>query len=316
MTPTVSPSPSPDTSRPRTPNQAGRLSARAEHARCGTRHDLLGRYADSVGRAREVVALPGALGSLLVIDRDASTLGDCRLVAHLASDEPAENAALLCSSYLEDSRGRWSRRVTPEDLETVPFAEEQLLDVPAGASPSEVELIDSHGRGHRLEILAGERCSRQVRWCRHLPDSERAGLEMVSVRDVIAYMESYEPVRSLTVEAIASYRGNRRVSVTRLELELERVDSSPLVLNRGLRETALAVLERQGLSMSEIAMRCGRVKHDSRGCASGETNWLARRLGILPSASESAPTPWVHSDVLALIAREGLRVSPREVELG
>jgi hypothetical protein len=316
MTLTISLSSSSIASRAGTPNHVGLRSAQGKREGCATGHDLLGRYADSVGRAREVVALPGALGSLLVIDRDASTLGDCRLLAHLASDEPAENAALVCSRYLQDSRGRWSRLLTPEDLETAPFAEEPFLHARAQTPPSEVELIDRHGRGHRLEILAGERCSRQVRWCRHLPDSERAGLEMVSVREVIACMESYEPVRSLTVEAIVSYRGNRRVSVTRLESELERVDSSPLVLNRGLRETALAVLERQGLSMSEIAMRCGRVKHDSRGCASGETNWLARRLGILPSASESAPTPWVHSDVLALIAREGLRVSPREVELG
>jgi hypothetical protein len=88
------------------------------------------------------------------------------------------------------------------------------------------------------------------------------------------------------------------------------------VLNRGLREAALAIVERQALSMSQIAMRCGRVKRDSRGRISGETSWLARRLGIIPSFGESAPTPWVHSDVLGLIAREGLRVSPREVELG
>jgi len=27
------------------------------------------------------------------------------------------------------------------------------------------------------------------------------------------------------------------------------------------------------------------------------------------------PTPWVHSDVLALIARRGLGLSPREVEV-
>jgi hypothetical protein len=283
---------------------------------CATEHDLLGRYADIEGHSREVVALPGALGSVLVVDRDASTLGDRRLVAHLASDEPAENAALVCSRYLQYSRGRWSRLLTPEDLETAPFAEEPFLHARAQTPPSEVELIDRHGRGHRVEILAGERCCRQVCWCRHPPDAERAGLQVVSVRDVIASMESYEPVRSLTVEAIASYRGNRQVSVTRLELELERVDSSPLVLNRGLRETALRVIERQGLSMSEIAMRCGRIKRDSRGCASGETSWLARRLGILPAAGESAPTPWVHSDVLALIARKGLGISPREVELG
>jgi hypothetical protein len=276
----------------------------------------LGRYADRKGDVREVVALPGASGSVLVVDRDSSTLGDVRLVAHLAGDEPPENARLVCDSYLEDSRNRWSRPVTPEDLETAPFAQEQMFNDRADVGPGEVELIDRHGRGHRLEILAGERYGRQVRWCQRSPDAERTGGQVVSVRDVIACQESYEPVRSLTVEVIAAYRGERQVSVARLESELERVDCSPLVLNRLLRETALATIEHQGLSVSEIAKRCGRVKRDSQGRVSGETSWLARRLGILPSAGESAPTPWVHTDVLALIAREGLRVSPREVELG
>jgi len=312
----ISPSPSPMKGRSSSPKQAGRRSHRAERDRREAGHDLLGRYADAEGRAREVVALPGAMGSVLVVDRDAATLGDRRLVAHLASDEPAENAAIVCGSYLQDSEGRWSRCVTAEDLETAPFAEEQLLPARAQAGPGEVELTDRHGRGHRLEILAGERCSLQVRWCRHSPDAERAGLEVVSVRDVIACMEKYEPVRSLTVEAIACYRDNRQVSVLALESELERIDSSPLVLNRGLREATLAALERKNLSMSEIAMRCGRVKYDSRGRASGETSWLARRLGIMPNSGESTPAPWIHSDVLALIARRGLKVSPREVELG
>jgi hypothetical protein len=67
--------------------------------------------------------------------------------------------------------------------------------------------------------------------------------------------------------------------------------------------------------MSEIAMRCGRVKRDSAGNESGETSWLARRLGILPEGGRDTPTPWVHSDVLALIARLGLGISPREVEV-
>jgi hypothetical protein len=67
--------------------------------------------------------------------------------------------------------------------------------------------------------------------------------------------------------------------------------------------------------MSTIAIRCGRVKRDRRGNESGETSWLARRLGLLPEAGQVMPTPWIHSDVLALIARRGLGVSPREVEL-
>jgi len=322
MAPTISPSRSSLESRSSSPKQARRRSAQTEHAsrakhrRKGRRHDLLGRYADRQGDAREVVSLPGALGSVLVVDRDASTLGDVRLLAHLAGDEPPENARLVCDSYLKDGRGRWSRPVTTEDLQTVPFAEEQCPKARAEARPSEVELTDRHGRGHSLQVIPGERCGLQVRWCRSSPDSRRDRIHAVSVRDVIACMESYEPVRGLTIEAIACYRDDREVSVTMLGQELERVDASPLVLNRGLRERALAEIERQGVSVSEIAMRCGRVKRDRRGRSSGETTWLARRLGIVSSAGESAPTPWVHTDVLALIAREGLRISPREVELG
>ena len=168
---------------------------------------------------REVVALPGALGSVLVVDRDSSTLGDLRLLAHLASDEPPENARLVCDSYLEDRWGRWSRRVTPEDLETVPFEEQLLLEDRAGEQPSEVELTDGHGRGYRLQVLPGERCSLWVRWCRSGSDPQCDQLQAVSVRDVIAGIESYEPVRSLTLEAIACYRGDGLVSVARLALE-------------------------------------------------------------------------------------------------
>jgi hypothetical protein len=100
-----------------------------------------------------------------------------------------------------------------------------------------------------------------------------------------------------------------------LRAELVRVQNSPIVLNRGLREAVLAKVEREQLSMSEIAIRCGRVKHDRRGTESGETSWLARRLGLLPEAGHGAPTPWIHSDVLALIARDGLGISPREAEV-
>ncbi len=65
------------------------------------------------------------------------------------------------------------------------------------------------------------------------------------------------------------------------------MDVSKIVLNRGLRQAVLAAAAAQGLSMSEIAVRCGRVKHDSKGKESGETSWLARRLGIAPEGGES-----------------------------
>jgi hypothetical protein len=322
MPPSSSSSPTSTPSRSLSPKQIDRRSpqakrvSRAKHPRRGHGYDLLGRYGGTEGRAREVVALPGAAGSVLVVDRDSSTLGDPRLVAHLAGDEPPENAAIVGGLYLQDSGGRWSRPVTPEDLERAPFVVEHSVYDRAEPDSNEVELSDRNGYGHRLEILTGQRCRLWVRWCRHSPAPARVGLEVVSVRDVIGYMESYEPARRLTVEMIAAYRGNREVSVLALGLELERVDQSSFVLNRGLRERALEVVERQGLSMSQIAMRCGHVKYDPRGRMSGETTWLARRLGIVPCSGESVPTPWVRSDVLGLIAREGLRISPREVELG
>ncbi|MDE3069275.1 MAG: hypothetical protein KGJ43_00925, partial [Acidobacteriota bacterium] len=71
-----------------------------------------------------------------------------------------------------------------------------------------------------------------------------------------------------------------------------------------------------GVTMNEIAIRCGRVKRCARGNIGGETSWLARRLGLAPEGGQARPSPWIHSDVLALIAREGLGLSPHEVELG
>ena len=123
-------------------------------------------------------------------------------------------------------------------------------------------------------------------------------------------------MRTLTRRALRRHRGDDAVSMTVLRVELRRLQLSPIVLNRRLREVVLETAERDGLSMSEIAIRCGRIKRDRSGNESGETSWLARRLGVLPEGGRSAPTPWIHSDVLALIARRGLGISPREVELG
>ncbi len=133
---------------------------------------------------------------------------------------------------------------------------------------------------------------------------------------MIGSLESYDPVRPLTAQALACHGRGRAVSVAALRAELDRVNASPIVLNKGLRQAVLAAVTDRGLSMSELAMRCGRFKRDARGSVSGETSWLARRIGMLPEGGQSTPTPWVSSDVLALIAREGLGVAPHEVELG
>src|SRR4051812_9812546 len=74
------------------------------------------------GRRREIVARPGAYGSVLVIDEDAATLSDRRLVAHLPGDEPAANARLVCELYLADPAGRRARPVVPADWHRAPGA--------------------------------------------------------------------------------------------------------------------------------------------------------------------------------------------------
>jgi len=330
MTRTISPSTARQAIQPRT-----RVSSRARPARVrpktgpSARADrgagcsepgLLGRYTDPEGHPRQVVALPGARGSVLVVDRDTNTLGDRCLVAHLAADESQENASLICEHYLRDPAGRWCRRVTPADLEIVPFADAEEIESQAEALPSAMALTtgltDKQGCTYRLELRSTGMSIPELRWCRCASAAELESSEPISMREAIASLESYEPVRTLTHRALALHRDDPEVSIAMLRAERTRMDSSKIVLNRGLRRAVLAAAAAQDLSMSEIAARCGRVKHDSRGKESGETSWLARRLGIAPEGGESTPTPWIHSDVLALIARCGLGISPREVELG
>ncbi len=278
---------------------------------------VLGRYTDRQGRAREVIVRGGAAGSVLVLDRDRATRSDRRLVAHLAADEPAANAALVCSRYLQDVAVDRShcRLVTADDLRSAPFADQPQDGLDIERLPADAQLLDGGGNRHRLELVQSGMSIPELRWCRRPPAPEAPRCTQVSVRDVVAALESYEPVCALTSRALSLHKGAGEVSTTVLRAELARVQESPIVLNRRLREAVLARVERHELSMSEIAIRCGRVKRDRRGNASGETSWLARRLGLLAEGGQSTPTPWIHSDVLALIARRGLAVSPREVEL-
>jgi hypothetical protein len=135
----------------------------------------------------------------------------------------------------------------------------------------------------------------------------------VTLRDVVGTLQDYEPARSMTAHALED-PPPADVGVGSLRLELARLLRSPVVLNRALRE-AVARQVLAGTTMSEIAIRCGRFKRDRRGNRSGETSWLARRIGQMPEGGEVRPTPWIHSDTLALIARDGLGLSPHEVEL-
>lgn len=276
---------------------------------------MLARYLDPQGSAREVLVQPGFGGSALVVDRDLAHGADRRLLAHLAADEPPENAALVCQHYLEQVRRGpcRCRPLTDEDSRRAPFSELCEFDSPSVVA--ETELVDEQGRRYRLEALPGRMSIPELRWRLHPAIDAEDASSPVSVRDAVAQLQAYEPVRTVTVRALAASHSDSEISTTILRAELQRVLESPILLNRRLREVVLATIERQELSMSEIAIRCGRVKRDSAGNESGETSWLARRLGILPEGGRQAPTPWIHSDVLALIARRGLGVSPREVEL-
>jgi hypothetical protein len=280
-----------------------------------TRSTRVASYRDKQGRARDLLALPGYGGSVLVLDRDAATLGDRKLVAHLAPDEPQGNAELVCRHYLQDVNGRWCRRMCPEDLRICPLAREADENGRDLMDSDDALPIGHDGNLYRLSLIRGNRCIRQMRWCRVATESDDRCAEQVSLREVIGAIECYEPIRALTEQAIRRHDNDSSVSVTRMRSELERLDSSPVVLNRRLRETVLDVVDRGGTSMSEIALRCGVVKRDRRGRISGETSWLARRIGIMPEGGKDAITPWIHSQVLGSIARKGLRISPREVEL-
>ena len=192
----------------------------------------------------------------------------------------------------------------------MPFADQPEL----AATGTTDDPRDRAGAVYRLEPLQTGMSIPELRWRRH-PTSQLEPPRTVSLREAAAALESYEPLCTLTRRALSRARRNGGISTAVLRVELERLRQSPIVLNRRLREVALEVIERQGLTLSEVAIRCGRIKRDACGKECGETSWLARRLGILPEGGKRLPTPWIHTHVLALIARRGLGVSPLEVEL-
>jgi hypothetical protein len=251
---------------------------------------------------------------VLVLDRDAATRSDRRLVAHLAADEPDVNAAIASRCYLAQARREryLCRPLLADDLTSTPF--DEAHEDGSLAESANQGAVDRDGRRYELARLQTGMSIPELRWCQASATGRDA--QLVSVRDAVARLESYEPIRTLTRRALHLHDGAGEVSVTVLRAELSRIQDSPIVLNRALREAVLSMTESQGLSLSEIAVRCGRIKRDRAGNESGETSWLARRVGLLAEGGRETPTPWIHSDVLALIARDGLGMSPREVEVG
>jgi hypothetical protein len=217
-------------------------TTRAERPRQpgGERH---GSYTDDSGRRREIVTVAGAAGTVLVIDRLTGSLGDARLVSHLATDEPAENAGILSAMYLaEECRSgcrpmiatdlgdEFGEGVSPPDTPAV-----DTLDVHEGASFTG-NLRDARGRTYVLTNLQTDTSIPELRWCRHVSTHETEQPEVLRLREVIGALESFEPMRTLTSAALRRYEQDPGVSIVMLRAEFERVCASPILLNRGLRE--------------------------------------------------------------------------------
>ncbi|HEX4110244.1 MAG TPA: hypothetical protein VHX88_19090 [Solirubrobacteraceae bacterium] len=307
------------------PNPAGeeqpsRLSDSSPVALAPTERRPIATYVDVEGIERSMHVLAGAGGSVLLIDRARDDGSDARLVAHLWPDEPLSNIRLLTRMYLADLAAVRCRPLEDEDLRRDPGAPTPSIVAQRTCELGEPgavagELADRRGRLFRLEAVPLDQGdARELRWTRTRDDAD--GGEVVRLRDVVGALEDYEPARSISLAQVDCRGCERRgISRGRLRIELERLGASPIVLNRRLRETVVAMVAAGGLSMSEVAIRCGRVKRDPRGRVSGETSWLGRRLGLLPECGTNLPSPWVHSEVLALIARRGLGIPPRDVEL-
>jgi hypothetical protein len=287
---------------------------KTQHVSKSSRRRLrLGNYtASDTGDRRQIVSLARPDGSTLVVDYLAVGLIDGRLVVHLPADEPPENARLVCDLYLADATRGACRRLTAEDLERTRHIEPEPAKNSAADPPP--PLRDADGYLYRICEVPTDTSVPTLRWTRSCNPGCEEPFEVVTLRSVIGRLQDYEQARTITFDALVAHEHNPGVSVCVLRDQLNRVDCSVTVLNRGLREATQRAVGR-GVSRSEIAMRCGRIKRDKRGNRSGETSWLARRLGELPEAGMKEPTSWVHTDVLALIARKGLNIAPREIEL-
>jgi hypothetical protein len=116
------------------PRQARRrVSISADrHAQPDAQHH--GSYTDDCGHHREIITVSGAAGAVLVIDRLTGSLGDPRLVAHVAADTAAENARILTGMYLAGGRRAGCRLMIATDLGDE-FGE--------GASPPDTPAVDA-----------------------------------------------------------------------------------------------------------------------------------------------------------------------------
>ena len=223
-----------------------RRPTRIQRQRAGRDQRLLGSYTDQQGHAREVIARGGAAGSTLVVDRDRDTHGDARLVAHLAGDEPCENAALICERYLEDpvATRRRCRLLTAEDARITPFAEPADGDV----DRSQGEAVSrSTGDGCRYGLEPSTAACRSPSCAGvGIPADGRRRGRAVSVREAVAAWRAtsrYARSRSARCGRTAATPRSRRPCCAPSSRGCGRARSCS---TGGLREVVLATVDAPG----------------------------------------------------------------------
>src|SRR4029077_16398618 len=154
-----------------------------------------------LGLPREVVALDGAAGCVLVVDRSALTRDDARLVAHLSPDEPRENAAIASALFVQRARDELvrCRPVVAGDFSATTSPEGSDAEARLAPPPLSSPIRDQAGRCYRLEAIAGAMSIPELRWRCHAREGLglSAEAQTVSVREAVAELQAYEPIRSL-----------------------------------------------------------------------------------------------------------------------
>ena len=76
-------------------------------------------------------------------------------MAHLAADEPVENAAVVWRQYLLEAvpGGGGCRALTAEDARVTPFENQWEADLEPEPLPGGVDPVDRRGRRYRLELV-------------------------------------------------------------------------------------------------------------------------------------------------------------------
>ena len=243
---------------------------------------------------REVVSLQRPDGSTLVVDYQLGALSDGRLIAHLAADEPPENAHIVCELYLaDDTKGR-CRAVTQEDFDLTRHA---TPPPPAADAPTAVDsLKDADGHVYRIRELPTLETMPELRWT-------RSASQAASSASTPCIPRCRRRCRSLRAGANPHRPGahplRQDLSTRRLAEEHERLSGSPIVLNRGLREAVQRVL-RDELSMSEIAhpLRADQARQARQPERGDELAGAPHR----PAAGGEGRPTWSQRQ-LALIAR-------------